>query len=131
MPEGVSLAWLPQIGRVDLRFYGTDANKVEEAVKKALPVIKPFVWGYDEESPAEILLARLWKNIYTLSVAESCTGGLVQKLITDIPGSSNSFLGGVIAYSNALKKNLLNVSDTVLETEGAVSETCACKWLKE
>jgi len=125
LPEGVSLAWLPQIGRVDLRFYGTDANKVEEAVKKALPVIKPFVWGYDEESPAEILLALLWKNIYTLSVAESCTGGLVQKLITDIPGSSNSFLGGVIAYSNAVKKNLLNVSDTVLETEGAVSETCA------
>ena len=49
----------------------------------------------------------------------------MQKLITDVPGSSNSFSGGVIAYSNELKKKLLKVSETVLASEGAVSESCA------
>ncbi len=125
LPEGVALAWLPQIGRVDLRFYGTEAKKVEAAVNKALPIIKQYVWGYDEESPAEVLLSLLGKNSYNLSIAESCTGGWVQKLITDVPGSSNSFSGGVIAYSNELKKKLLKVSETVLSSEGAVSESCA------
>ncbi|MDD4676277.1 MAG: CinA family nicotinamide mononucleotide deamidase-related protein [Candidatus Cloacimonetes bacterium] len=125
LPEGISIAWLPQIGRVDLRFYGTDVRKVEEAADSALNKIHPYVWGYDEESPAEILLSLLLNNFYTLSVAESCTGGLVQKLVTDVPGASNSFLGGVITYTNELKKKILKVSDKVLETKGAVSETCA------
>ncbi len=57
----------------------------------------------------------------TISVAESCTGGLIQKLITDVPGSSEYFLGGAVAYSNLLKQKLLNVSPQTLITYGAVS----------
>lgn len=61
----------------------------------------------------------------TLSVAESCTGGLIAYRVTSVPGSSAYFLGGVIAYSNELKHQLLGVQGATLDNYGAVSETCA------
>ncbi len=69
---------------------------------------------------------RLRERGLSLSVAESCTGGLVSKLITDVPGSSAYYAGGVITYSNALKEKLLGVRPETLRTFGAVSaETAA------
>jgi len=59
---------------------------------------------------------------WTIAVAESCTGGLIGFLLTSIPGSSDYFAGGVTAYSNEVKKNLLSVSPQVLKKFGAVSE---------
>jgi PncC family amidohydrolase len=64
----------------------------------------------------------LRKKGCTVSVAESCTGGLVGSLLTSIPGSSDYFSGGVIAYSDEVKKSLLSVSTHALEKFGAVSE---------
>ncbi len=61
----------------------------------------------------------------TLAVAESCTGGALGGAITDVPGSSRAFLGGVIAYSNELKVRLLGVASATLETHGAVSPETA------
>lgn len=61
----------------------------------------------------------------TLSIAESCTGGLVSNLITSIPGSSAYFQGGIIAYSNRIKKELLRVPEETLKKFGAVSEEVA------
>ena len=61
----------------------------------------------------------------TLSIAESCTGGLAAKRITDVPGSSKVFLGGVIAYNNNAKKKMLDVSEDSLNNYGAVSENVA------
>ncbi len=73
----------------------------------------------------EEIVARLVKSSRTLAVAESCTGGLVGHRLTQVPGSSAAFLGGVIAYDNAVKQNLLGVPADVLEREGAVSEATA------
>ena len=70
-----------------------------------------------EERILELCISRGWN----LVVAESCTGGLIGARLTSVPGSSSYFAGGVIAYSNDLKKNLLNVSAGLLESEGAVS----------
>ncbi len=61
----------------------------------------------------------------TLAVAESCTGGLLGMRITEVPGASQYFLGGVIAYSNAVKERVLGVPKAVLAGEGAVSPGCA------
>ncbi len=58
----------------------------------------------------------------TLAVAESCTGGLIGHLLTEIPGSSDYFIGGVIAYADSVKQSLLDVPDTTLDKYGAVSE---------
>jgi len=61
----------------------------------------------------------------TLAVAESCTGGLLASRITDVPGSSDYFLGGIVAYSNEIKRKLLGVPEEILTTVGAVSKECA------
>ncbi|MCS7286948.1 MAG: CinA family protein [Anaerolineae bacterium] len=61
----------------------------------------------------------------TLAVAESCTGGLLAHRITNVPGSSRYFIGGVVAYSNQVKSALLQVSEETLNTKGAVSEETA------
>jgi len=73
----------------------------------------------------EELLFRLSSLKMTLAAAESCTGGLVAKKMTDIPGSSDVFNGGVITYSNQAKKELLGVSESALRKHGAVSELVA------
>ena len=78
----------------------------------------------DEQLGAEVgvLLEGLgWR----LAVAESCTGGLVGNLLTDVSGSSSYFLGGIIAYSNEVKADLLGVPSEVLDRYGAVSQETA------
>jgi PncC family amidohydrolase len=75
---------------------------------------------------ARILGATLRRRHLTLGVAESATGGLIGHLLTEVPGSSDYFLGDVVAYSNALKADLLDVPKTTLQRHGAVSgETAA------
>jgi len=73
------------------------------------------------QAVAECLLARG----QTMVTAESCTGGWIAKVLTDAPGSSNWFLGGVVAYSNTLKQSLLGVLHPTLAAHGAVSEATA------
>lgn len=83
------------------------------------------VFGVDEADLAEALGQVLRQHRLTVATAESCTGGLVAKRLTDIPGSSDYFVGGVVSYSNRLKTALLGVSETLLATHGAVSEPVA------
>ncbi|MBX6341613.1 MAG: CinA family protein [Thermomicrobiaceae bacterium] len=78
------------------------------------------------ERPPEWRLATLLPDrSLTLATAESCTGGLVAHRVTSVAGSSAYFIGGVVAYSNALKESLLGVPGEVLATHGAVSRECA------
>jgi PncC family amidohydrolase len=78
------------------------------------------------DDAGEVLLGQALKEReWTLAVAESCTGGLVGHRITEIPGSSDYFMGGIIAYSYEAKKTFLNVSPETLEVHGAVSEETA------
>jgi len=73
----------------------------------------------------EVLVEALARRGETLAVAESCTGGMLGSAITDVPGSSRVFLGGVIAYSNAVKATQLGVDETILREKGAVSAETA------
>ena len=68
------------------------------------------------------LIERLKAKKLTISTAESCTGGLIAKLITDVPGSSEVFIGGVVSYSNEMKMKWLGVNPETLKKYGAVSE---------
>jgi len=71
------------------------------------------------------LIARLAERGWLLALAESCTGGLVAALLTGVPGASTVFLGGVVAYANDVKRDLLGVPGATLETVGAVSTEVA------
>jgi nicotinamide-nucleotide amidase len=83
------------------------------------------VYGHDQESIEQVVGSLLRISGKTLAVAESCTGGLISRKLTTIPGSSDYYLGGVVAYSNSLKTHFLHVGTTLLEAHGAVSEETA------
>lgn len=84
-----------------------------------------FIYGVDVESLEHAALLFLKERGMTLACAESCTGGLVAKRITDLAGSSEVFLGGCVTYSNEAKQTLLGVSEESLARYGAVSEQVA------
>ncbi len=74
---------------------------------------------------AKCVIAQLRNAEKTLATAESCTGGLLGKLLTDVPGASKVYLGGVISYAYALKEKLLGVEHALLSEKGAVCEEVA------
>jgi nicotinamide-nucleotide amidase len=84
--------------------------------------LAPFVFGIDEESLASSVHALLRERSATVAVAESCTGGRIAAELTKPPGASEVFLGGIVAYDNAVKIEQLGVSEATLSAYGAVSE---------
>jgi nicotinamide-nucleotide amidase len=99
------------------------ADALAEALRRPLA---RYLFAEDERSVQEIVLGLCRTRGLTLGTAESCTGGLVAARLTDVPGSSDVFLGGVVAYSDAVKRTELDVPASTLERHGAVSaETAA------
>lgn len=84
-----------------------------------------YIYGIDAESVEKVLVDRLLEKGMTLACAESCTGGLVAKRITDIPGASAVLLGGVVSYTEGAKSKLLGVKEETLARYSAVSEMTA------
>jgi len=128
LPEGVELAFnveFPMV-KVKLRSSGETAQRLadraELAVRKALG---DHVVGIDNDSLAETTARLLSTAGITLALAESCTGGLIAKLLTDQPGSSTFLERSVVTYANSAKMNCLNVSQELLDHHGAVSAECA------
>lgn len=95
---------------------------VEEQVKA---ILKDKVIGVDVDSLEEVCLRLLKERGLTVGTAESCTGGLMAKLLTDLPGSSAVFRGGVVSYTDAVKRGLLGVPEDLLAQHGAVSPQVA------
>jgi len=118
-----NIAFLPKSGLVDIRVYGTSEQEIEENITKFLEIIpSKNIYGFDEETIEGNFHKIMMSSGKTVSAAESCTGGLIESLITDNPGSSEYFLGGVVSYSNEAKMRLLGVKAFTLEKHGAVSE---------
>jgi nicotinamide-nucleotide amidase len=97
-------------------------EEIDRVVKQITEALGPLCFTRRRESLAETVFQLLQKNQRKLATAESCTGGLIGKLLTDIPGSSEVFLGGAVSYANEAKEILLGVPHETLETHGAVSE---------
>ena len=99
----------------------------EPAVREVRQVLGDVVYGVDVDSLEQVVVQEMTARGLTLATAESCTGGLMGKRITDVPGASACYLGGVVSYQNEVKENLLGVRHETLITKGAVSEDTACQ----
>lgn len=136
LPDNIKLAFLPNLGQVRLRLSATgdDQNTIEalldDKVKEVQKILSSFIFGYEKEQLEEVVGNMLREREKTLTTAESCTGGYLAHRITAIPGSSNYFLGSIIAYSNQIKTNQLNVSSETLDNHGAVSEQTVIEMVK-
>ncbi|QJD81447.1 competence/damage-inducible protein A [Spirosoma rhododendri] len=128
LPPHIRLAYLPSFGGVRLRLTatGTDdallTRELDQQVAGVLPIIAQYVYGYDDDTLESIAGRMLKAKGWTLSAAESCTGGAVSARLTSVPGSSAYFTGSVVSYSNDVKIAQLGVSADTLATVGAVSE---------
>lgn len=98
---------------------------LQPLVAQVQEILGDVVYGVDVESLEEVVSALLLERGLTLSAAESCTGGLIAKRMTDLPGASRVFRGGVVSYTNGVKAGVLGVPETLLEEYGAVSEPVA------
>lgn len=123
-----TLAYLPGVDGVDLRLtvWNAAADLAERTLADRADLLRPalglHLYGEGEADLAAVVLSVLRDQQRTLAVAESCTGGLLAGRLTAVPGSSDVFVGGVVAYANAVKIADLGVPAEVLEAEGAVSE---------
>ena len=126
--ENPSIAPYCQSGEVRLRVTARAKDKAtaqamcEEGVEEILKSeVGEFVYGVDAQSIERATVIALREEGMTLSAAESCTGGLIAKRVTDVSGCSDVFMGGCVTYTNEVKQRLLGVSSETLERYGAVS----------
>jgi len=129
LPENVSLAYLPNYGVVKLRLSGVSEDmlalefSVNQQIDKLSQILGGAIVAY-EDIAIENLIGNLLKSKgLMVATAESCTGGNIAHRFTSIPGSSDFFKGSVVAYSNEVKTNILQVSSEDLEKHGAVSQS--------
>jgi nicotinamide-nucleotide amidase len=112
--------------QLKLRANGEGASgRLEQAVQLASAHFSDRVVAFDQQTIAERTGELLRLNGKTLALAESCTGGLISKLLTDAPGASDFLERSGVTYANSAKADWLNVSQQILDQEGAVSTACA------
>jgi nicotinamide-nucleotide amidase len=127
----LTLAYLPGLDGVDLRLSAWDlaAEEADRQLRAAADLLRgragSNVYGEGDCDLAALVLQKARTRGIRLAVAESCTGGMLGARLTEIPGSSDVFVGGVIAYDNALKVQALGVPEPLLSEHGAVSEPVA------
>lgn len=128
----LAVSFLPSVNGEDIRItcWGDcDAEEAErrlaDAQDRIAACLEPYVYARDRKDLADIVGDMLRDRGLTIAVAESCTGGLLATRLTDRPGSSAWFVGGVVAYANDVKIRQLGVQRETIEDHGAVSEACA------
>lgn len=128
LPSHIKLAYLPSLGEVKLRLTAIGETTkelrtlVDDEVEKVLPLITEYVYGYNDNSLEKVIGELLRQKKLTIATAESCTGGYIAHMLTSVPGSSDYFVGSTVAYSNEIKKQILEVKEETLLKYGAVSE---------
>jgi nicotinamide-nucleotide amidase len=124
----LTLAYLPSVEGVDLRVtaWGLEPAEAEARLAAAVDMLRAaadgHAYGSDDADLAAVVLETLRRGRHRLGVAESCTGGMLAERITAIPGASDTFIGGVVAYADVIKTAALKVPLETLEAHGAVSE---------
>ncbi len=128
LPDEVKLAYLPSLGQVKLRLtaVGNNHTDLQQSLNKAtddlLPILGDYYYGQGNVELEEVIGQMLKEAGATVATAESCTGGNVAGTIVGVAGSSDYFIGSVVAYDNSVKMKELGVEAKTLEEHGAVSE---------
>ncbi|RMG16499.1 MAG: competence/damage-inducible protein A [Deltaproteobacteria bacterium] len=128
---GIELGWRFSFPEVLLRVRAEAETeegaraRLEEALGALEQALSPWCYARGEQSLAAVVGGLLREAERTLAFAESCTGGLLSTLVTDVPGASAYFLGAVVSYANEVKAEVLGVDASILRTHGAVSPECA------
>ena len=132
LPKHIRLAYLPSPGMVKLRLSGKSTNKAEleqqiaDEITKLKVIIGALIVGYDEGETLAVSVAKmLTENKQTISLAESCTGGSIAQMLTQNAGASAYFVGGLVCYTEAVKKSELAVKETTIATYSVVSKQVA------
>ena len=129
--DSFRFAFLPHYNGVSFRIRKLgEKNDIQKIKDDFFQAMQPYAYGINDDSLEGVLGKKLRDNKLTIAVAESCTGGLIGKRLTDTAGSSEYFLGSITAYSNQLKTTLLDISDETLNEYGAVSEQTALEMAK-
>lgn len=129
--ENPKIAVLAHEYRCDVKIMAKAAGEgeaqaaIEPVLREIEERLSGYVFGYDEQTLAGAVHALLQSRSEMLAVAESCTGGRICALLTDVPGSSRSFAGGVVAYENSVKVGVLGVDEEKIVRAGAVSAEVA------
>jgi nicotinamide-nucleotide amidase len=121
----VTVAFLPQFTGVDIRLTCPKKNPLIEIEEKIRDRVDKYVYATGIVNLEETVGDMLVKCGYTISTAESCTGGLLGHRFTNVPGSSRYYLGGVVSYSDDMKMKTLGVQENTLQEFGAVSKQTA------
>lgn len=136
MPENVTIAYLPNLGKVRIRI-NSSGSTYEEALKfnntfvdKIKAELGDIIYGFDDDIFEEVLGKLLKLKSMTLATAESCTGGMIASKITSVSGSSDYFKGSIVAYANEVKIKSLEVNPKTLIKHGAVSEQTVVEMVK-
>lgn len=132
LPGFVKLAYLPSPGRVRLRLTARGEDEkilqatIKDLVEKLVEIIGDIIVGFEEEESIEVVLGELLSQKgFSLSTAESCTGGKIAEIITSISGSSNYFRGGIVSYATDTKISLLGVKQSTIDIFSVVSTQVA------
>ena len=126
----VTVAFLPQFTGVDIRLTCSEKNPLIEIEEKIRDRVDKYVYATGIVNLEETVGDMLVKCGYTISTAESCTGGLIGHRFTNVPGSSTYYLGSVVCYNNNMKMKTLGVRESTLKEFGAVSKQTATEMAK-
>ncbi len=135
MPSNVRLAYLPGPSGIKLRLtaFGNSRESLHQQIDNLSVILNemlnPYIFGYNDDTLPIVVSRLLRERNKKIAVAESCTGGYISHLITQIPGSSDLFIGGVVAYDNSIKTGVLGVNSDVIATHGAVSSQTVSQML--
>ena len=126
-PPGIDVAYCAAPGRIEVRLTSADNDEdaVNRAAETARPILGDCVFAEERQEMEDVVGRLLRREKATLATAESCTGGLIGHRITSVSGSSDYYLGGIVAYSNEVKIRELGVNADTLNRFGAVSEEVA------
>lgn len=133
LPPYLKLAYLPTYSQVKLRLTGRSADaaaleaEMNEQIAALVPIIGQYIYAFEEQPLEQALGKLLCERKLTVAAAESCTGGQVATTFTSIPGSSEYFQGGVVAYSKEVKVQVLGVKPETLAEHGVYSHQCAAE----